>query len=630
MLTQNFGITLPRIDGKSTKALHHQYSCHAHRKAPKIVTHSLANSKSTKLIHLFSITLPVIVLIAQPSSAQTIHNDSAIAITNVNVLTMVSDQVLENQTVIIRSGAIESLGASSEIEIPKNALTIEGNGRYLMPGLSDLHVHIRRSDEYINYLAWGVTTIMHLGGSESRGRSILADKQKIANGEITGPNIYTTERILDGDPPTSRGHYKLATEQEAREKVAEMKDAGVDFVKTYNSVSLPVFRAIVDEAKKHNLRVLGHIPRNFDPFKAFDAGLSAVAHTEEFFFTVFKGPRKTKDMDKTYRPDHSKIPAVIDALIENEIAVMPCLGFTFTNLLMWDELDLMWNDPEVNFQHPNTIADWSRENINRRKEIENFIFRGQLKYELMQELTRKFEEAGILQVIGTDASLPGLSPGKAAHRELTELVKAGLSNYQALSIGTRNAGIFAKKYIDPNSRFGIIAPGYRADLILLEDNPLEDVRNARKISAVAIAGNWVEKSQFDSKRAELASRFQTLNDVSAELDIALEKDSDEAEAIAKQILVKHAGNEELVRSIESRLNNAGYGAASSNNLDRAHKILELATKLFPESANVWDSFAEITLMMGDKEEAIKLYKQALKADPNFSSAKAQLKKLQQE
>ena len=110
----------------------------------------------------------------------------------------------------------------------------------------------------------------------------------------------------------------------------------------------------------------------------------------------------------------------------------------------------------MRYVHPDTVSDWQVSNINRRDEIENFVVREQWKYELIQELTRQFQQAGILQVIGTDASLPGLFPGKAAPRELTGLVKTGLSNFDALSIGTRNAGEFVRRYIDEDARFGQI------------------------------------------------------------------------------------------------------------------------------------------------------------------------------
>ncbi len=565
-------------------------------------------------------------LAGQYASAQNSLDNSTLAIVDVHVVPMDGNSVLENQTVIVSNGRIRAVGNTADIALPENARVIEGNGRYLMPGLVDLHVHIRRPDEYVNYLAWGVTTVMHLGGSAARGKELLEHRRQIASGEMTGPNIYTTERTLDGDPPTGGSLLPIPSPDAARAKVAEMKAAGFDFVKTYNNVSLPVFRAIVEEAGRLNLPVFGHIPRNFDPLIALRGGLDAVAHTEEFFFTYFDGPRSTKDMDLTYRPDLSKIPALVKVLQENDVAVMPDLSFTFTNLLMWDGLDHIWMDGELKYQHPNTVLDWRAGNINRRREIENFIFRGQIKYELLQELTRSFQEANILQVIGTDATLPGLFPGRAAHRELTELVKAGLSNYDALSIGTRNGGEFVRRYVDSEERFGQIAPGYRADLILIEENPLDDVRHVRDVAGVAVAGKWMDKSELDILRASMAGEYETLMGVYSQVDEALQKDNTEADI--RLILERHGDNADLLALLRNKLNAAGYAAAFSDKIDRAHEILELATRLFPESANAWDSLAEITLRMGDREKAIAHYEKVLEIDPKFASALSQLRKLQ--
>ncbi len=548
------------------------------------------------------------------------------AIIDVNVIPMDEERLLEHQTVIITDGRITEIGNVHDVEVPDNSRHIDGNNRFLMPGLADLHTHLRGQHQYPSYLAYGVTTVMHLGGSESRGRELLEDRRQISAGNIIGPNIYTTERTFDGDPPASGGAYRFSSPEVARSKVIELKQAGFDFIKIYNHVPHASFPALKVEARKQSMPVFGHVPRNFDPLTAMREGQNAVVHTEEFFFTFFNGPRSTKDMDRGYKPDLSTIPALIEVLAANDVAIMPDLSFTFTNFLMWDGLENIWTDSDIKYVHPDTIFDWQVSNINRREEIENFIVRGQWKFDLMQELTRQFQEAGILQVIGTDASLPGLFPGKAAHRELTELVKAGLSNFDALSIGTRNAGEFVRRYIDEDVRFGKIESGYRADLLLVTGNPLEDVRNARQVEAVAVNGRWIEIASLDRQREALAERFQALSEVYEQVDAALE--TNQASAVIHDILSAHADDAELAATIENRINSAGYGAAFADQIDRAQQILEIGTQLFPDSANAWDSLAEITLYRGEREKAIEHYRKALEIDPKFSNAAEQLKKLE--
>jgi len=358
-------------------------------------------------------------------------------------------------------------------------------------------------------------------------------------------------------------------------------------------VSQPVFEAIADEGREQGLPVFGHIPRNFNALTALSGGQNAIAHTEELFFSYFDGPRDTSDMASHYQPDIGKLGPLIDTLIENNVATMPDLSFTFTDLIMWDDLDILWNDSEFPYLHPATASMWQSGSINRRSNIENFIVREQWKYELMLLLTKRFEDAGVLQVIGTDAAIPGLFPGKAAHRELTELVKAGLSNFEALAVGTRNAGEFARRYLDDDARFGQVTPGYRADLILLLENPLADVRNARTVSGVFVDGRFLSRSAIDEKRHELRSRYAELNAANDEVDAAFGETN--ARTTIRAIIEEHRGDGEFLAATEARINAAGYAASRTDDLDRAEEILTMNTELFPQSANTWDSLAEITL-----------------------------------
>lgn len=551
--------------------------------------------------------------------------DRTYAIVGVNVIPMDEERILENQVVIISDGVIQSVSDTTATTLPADMSQIDGTGRYLMPGLADLHIHLRNNDELVNYLAWGVTTVMHLGGSGQSGRQQLETRERIRNGEMLGPNIYTTDRVLDGDPALPRDAHSLTRGDDARKVVRDLKANGFDFIKIYNNVSQHVFEAIVDEARKQDLSVIGHIPRSFDPLTSLGGGQNAIAHTEELFFTYFKGPRSIENMPRDYKPDLTKLPKLIDTLVENNVATMPDLCFTFGNMLMWDGLSHLWGDPEFPYLHPATASMWERGNINRRSEIENFIVRGQWKYNLMQILTLEFQKAGVLQVIGTDASLPGLYPGKAAHRELTELVKAGISNFDALAIGSRNAGEFVRRYIDKDARFGQILPGYRADLILLEENPLEDVRNARTVSAVAVNGRFTDKSVLDERRAAFRSRYEVLFSANKQVDAALKTGN--AEDAIRALITAHEDDAEVLATIESRINSAGYGAAFADDLDLAQQILELNSRLFPNSANTWDSLAELSRYQGYNARALKYYRKALEVDAEFSNAAENIKQI---
>lgn len=575
--------------------------------------------------HPFRPWLAASLLIMALSCVQAAEDPPVRVFTGVTVLPMDTDRVLTDRTVLVSDGRISAVGDAGSVAIPPNALRIDGRGQYLVPGMADLHVHLRGADEYESYVANGVTTVMHLGSSPRHARELLSHRDEIRAGTRHGPNIYTTERIIDGDPPASNSAHRISTPDAARAQVATIGKDGFDFIKTYNNVSEEVFAATVAEARKQGLPVFGHIPRNFAPATAFAGGLDAVVHTEEFFFTWFRGPRSIVNMDRSYRADLSTLPELVALLQEHDVAVMPNLSFTYTNFVMWDGLENLWNDPEVRYLHPDTLFGWQVSNINRREEIENFVVRGQWKYDLMQELTREFQKAGILQVLATDASAPGLFPGKSAHRELTELVKAGLTNFEVLAIATRNAGEFVQRYIDSEARFGQLLPGYRADFVLLADNPLEDVRNMRSIRGVAVNGRWQDQAALQRGRDELAARFAAINAVNGRVDKALESNS--ALHVLRTLLNEVAADEELPGIIEQRINSAGYAAAFADDVERAAVILEYGTQLFPGSANAWDSLAEITLYLGDRERALAYYRKALAADPEFSNAARQVEAL---
>ena len=168
-------------------------------------------------------------------------------------------------------------------------------------------------------------------------------------------------------------------------------------------------------------------------------------------------------------------------------------------------------------------------------------------------------------------------------------------------------------------------PGYRADLVLLEENPLEDVRNARTVSAVAVNGRFTDKSELDERRAAFKVRYEYFHAVIDQVETALA--SDDAADVIQGLVNKHRDNSEITSTIESRLNAAGYGAAFADDLDRAERVLALNTELFPDSANTWDSLAEIVLHTGDRDRSLELYRKALEVDPEFSNAANQIEKI---
>src|SRR5918994_5144076 len=175
--------------------------------------------------------LPLLAESCSGSTADSNHLPNAIAILDVNVIPMDSERVLRNQTIVARNGLITAVGATGSVAVPSGAQTVDGSGKYVLPGLTDFHVHLRDTTELLSYLAHGVTTVVHLSGPMGNVPDVLELRRRISEGDILGPTVYTSGRILDGDPPINPGvSIPVSTPENARRIVAQQVDAGVDLI----------------------------------------------------------------------------------------------------------------------------------------------------------------------------------------------------------------------------------------------------------------------------------------------------------------------------------------------------------------------------------------------------------------
>ncbi|HEV3468291.1 MAG TPA: amidohydrolase family protein [Pyrinomonadaceae bacterium] len=431
-----------------------------------------------------------------------------LAFVGVNVIPMTGGGVLRNRTVIVRRGRIERIGPARSVRPPAGALRVEGRGRYLLPGLVDFHVHLRDPSELLSYLSYGVTTVVQMSGPSGNVRDVLALRRQIASGEVLGPNLYATGKMLDGSPPIFPNvSTVVTTPAEARRAVAEQHRAGVDFIKVYNNLGPEEHRAAAEEAHRLGLAVLGHVPRRVGRPRALQAALAArqdmIAHAEEFFFTYFYGDTESLlKQGLPPRPDRSRIPEVVRMVRESGAAVTANLSFSAMLLRQLEDLEGVFADPEFAYLSPGVAEMWREQNPTRRRDLEQFSLRERAKYPFLQGLVRALEAGGVPLLVGTDASAAGMFPGKSAHTELLELVKAGLTPRAALAAATVNAGRFIRRHVRGADSFGTIEAGARADLLLLEADPLKDVANASRIAGVAVRGRWLPKDELDRLRSQ--------------------------------------------------------------------------------------------------------------------------------
>ena len=414
------------------------------------------------------------------------------AFIDVNLVSMETDQVVASQTVIIRDGRIAQIGPAASTPVPDGALRVEGKGKYLMPGLADMHVHGFEDDlqeETFLYLANGVTTVRHLKGRPE----LLKLRQQIARGEVLAPNLYTCGPIVFGDKKPD----------DARRVVAEQAKAGYDCIKIYNDWSPEGYGALIAAANSNKIPAIGHLARNL-PLDVNLRGRAEVSHAEEFIYTYF--------MKESGRGDWAKremlIPNVVEMVKTNAVAVTATLvAYDYIGRVIGDDtLSVLVNKPELKYVSRKrrvkmTSGSEYRENFKPSAAVG---FRNGLS--LQKKLIKALQNAGVKILLGTDGSMQAnfpVIPGFAVHEELRLLVEAGLTPYQAILAGTRNAA----EALNAAGEFGTVSVGKRADLILVDGNPLADIANASRRSGVMVRGRWMPESEIQERLGEIGVKF---------------------------------------------------------------------------------------------------------------------------
>ena len=437
-----------------------------------------------------------------------LSQSGTVVFSHVNLVAMNSDAVLADQTVIVQAGKISKIGPAKEVSAPANALHVDGTGKFLMPGLADLHVHLYSSDDLLSYAANGVTTVLNMDGSPA----VLQWREQVRTGKILGPAIYTAGPTVDGYPPLNEMFVTAENPQDASALVRETRQAGYDVIKLYGTLRPEVFRAILETAAREKISVVGHINRQVGALQVLKSSQVLAAHLEDLLFARFDRP-----------PGDAELQEFADSIAASHITVTPNLNVNPTNIAQLKDLGVVLKSPGAQLLPPAAYSQWMpANNRNERNEqtaqqIEQMNGIQQVLYKLANLLNAR----GVRLVLGTDAAPYGF-PGLSAHQELEELVAAGFSPYQALLTTTRNAGNFIAENVPNAPRFGTISEGNEADLLLLSKNPLSDIRNTERIDGVMRAGHWIPYVTLNSLQAAAQSHAAPIKRRLAEIDAALE------------------------------------------------------------------------------------------------------------
>lgn len=416
------------------------------------------------------------------------------AFVHVNVVPMDRERVLADQTVLVENGVIAAVGR--DVRVPASARIIDGRGKFLSPGLADMHAHSQSWEEMKVYLANGVTTILNLGGASS----VFIDQRMplLNRGERPGPHVYAALRI-DGTP--QYGQFIVKTPEEARWVVRLAKTNGYRFIKVYNTLSPQAFAAAADEAGELGMGVAGHNVEAVGIPRQLEQGQSLVAHLEDLMYGLFM-PSEGAPLAA---PDETMIPKAVDLIRRNQ-------AYVIADLITFQAIADQWGRPEVvvgYLANPEAAVVPFEWRINWKRQ--GYVSKsGSLakRATFLAHLAKALADAGVGLLAGTDApTIPGIVPGYSLHDNLDRLVGAGLTRFQALSTATRLPGEYISRTIHDEPAFGEVRTGFRADFILSDRNPLEDLSALRSPAGVMSHGRWYDRARLRGLLDQVANDY---------------------------------------------------------------------------------------------------------------------------
>jgi imidazolonepropionase-like amidohydrolase len=451
--------------------------------------------------------------------------EQEVAFVDVTVVPMDQEQIRPHQTVIVGAGRIARVGPSTSVKVPHGAMKIDGQGKFLMPGLADMHVHLIRRALRVNsaaspsngssahtlfpasassehehenqalgllFIANGITTVRNMWGDPA----VDAFAKETNSGSVLGPHIYSTGPITDGNPYFWEGSRVVETQAQAEAAVRQDKDAGYIALKVYSGLSADAYHWLVSAARAQSLPVVGHVPDAVGLQGVIAARQNSIEHMDGYMVALQPDPAAAANaswqtlMEKA---DLSKLPPLVESIRAAGIWTCPTLDL---DRVLPDDAEwqrrIGLTPPAIIERYRKMTPQWHADPERTRR-----IFQFEVS------ITRALHQGGARLLLGTDTPKLTVLPAFSLHDELQNLVEAGLTPYEAIRAGTSDAAIF----LHQENEFGTVAMGRRADLLLVEANPLEDVKNASKLAGVMIRGRWLDAADLQNRLVALRNGY---------------------------------------------------------------------------------------------------------------------------
>ncbi|MHC4681568.1 MAG: amidohydrolase family protein, partial [Planctomycetota bacterium] len=404
--------------------------------------------------------------------SEELQRPAVVAFVNVNAVPMDRERILPGQTVIVRGERISEMGPVDAIDVPESAHCIDGRDKYLMPGLVDMHAHVE-DFQLTPYIANGVTTVRNMWGLDYH----LKLREEIKQGNVIGPTLFTTGPIFAGKRRARHRQVAAETPEQAAQVVTEHYKAGYDFIKVNSTLSAEIYDAIAKAAAKHGMLVVGESLKEKEG--GIEPVLAAGQHTLEHL-SGYGDFLRVEGSANWNRIDETKIPYIVRAT--REAGTWNCPTLVVHQKPRGREAV----EQQLKRAYCKYVPPVRKQRLFETRQLLEPDPNRSVKESNRMRITKALHDAGVRILLGTDHSVMPVS----VHWELRNLVDAGLTPYEAIKAGTRDAA----ECLGELDEFGTISAGLRADLILLEANPLLDVGNAARRIGVMVRGRWLPQS----------------------------------------------------------------------------------------------------------------------------------------